>query len=139
MAYLSGAVDYRYQAAEAQDAASRTKGVLEVRNHLKVEPEFSVGYYDWPYDNRPPAYVDDTFGPPPPPSDAQIKKDIEKAFFWSPVVHRDDIKVNVDGGVAVLTGRVGNWIGYEEANRDAIKGGATAVVNKLNVVRGGWF
>lgn len=125
--------------AEAQDAASRIKGVVEVRNHLKIEPECPIGCYDRPYDNRPPAYVYDAFGPQPCPGDAQIKKTIEKAFFWSPFVHRDDIKVTVDGGVAVLTGRVGSWISYEEANRDAVKGGASAVVNKLNVVRGAWL
>jgi osmotically-inducible protein OsmY len=47
VAYLSGAVNSNLQKAEAQDVASRIKGVLSVRNHLKVDPEFN--YHDWPY------------------------------------------------------------------------------------------
>ena len=66
-------------------------------------------------------------------SDAQVKKDIENSLFWSPFVDRDAIKVTVDGGVATLTGSVGTWIGYEEADQDAHKGGAAAVCNRLEV------
>jgi osmotically-inducible protein OsmY len=137
-AYLSGEVDSSLQKAEAQDVARRIKGVVEVRNHLKVQTEFSVGYYDWPYYSyyaydQPPSSVSETFGPQPLLNDRQIKKNIENALFWSPFVHRDDIKVTVDGGVATLTGTVGTWIGYEEADKDAHKGGASAVRNRLNV------
>jgi hypothetical protein len=35
--------------------------------------------------------------------------------------------------VATLTGSVGTWIGYEEADQDAHKGGAAAVCNRLEV------
>jgi osmotically-inducible protein OsmY len=141
-AYLSGAVDSSFQKAEAQDVASRIKGVALVRNHLKVEPEFTIfnydwpyyySYYDWPYYNGSPGYFSETFGPQPCLSDEQIKKNIENAFFWSPFVHSDDITVSVDGGVATLTGTVGTWIGYEEADKDAHKGGATAVRDRLKV------
>jgi osmotically-inducible protein OsmY len=134
-AYLSGEVDSNLQKAEAQDVARRIKGVIEVRNHLKVQPEFSVGYYDWPYYSydQPPNFVSETYGPQPFLSDKQIKKNIEDALFWSPFVHRNDIKVSVDGGVATLTGTVGTWIGYEEADKDAHKGGASAVRDRLNV------
>jgi osmotically-inducible protein OsmY len=141
VAYLSGAVDSTFQKAEAQDVASRIKGVGLVRNHLKVEPEFSIfyydwpyySYYDWPYYNLSPGYVSETFGLQPYLSDKQIKKNIENAFFWSPFVHSDDITVSVDGGVATLTGTVGTWIGYGEADKDAHKSGATAVRNWLTV------
>lgn len=135
-AYLSGAVDSGFQKAEAQDVASRIKGVLLVRNHLKVEPEFSIFYYDWPYYsyyNRSPYSVWETFGPQPYLSDEQIKKNIEDAFFWSPFVDSDDIKVTVHLGVATLTGTVGSWIGWGEADKDAHKSGATAVRNSIKV------
>ena len=147
VAYLSGAVDSSFQKAEAQDVASRTKGVLLVRNHLKVEPEFSIfyydwpyySYYDWPYYNQSPYYGSEMFGPQPYLSDEQIKKNIEDGFFWSPFVDRDDIKVTVDGGVATLTGTVGTWIGWGEADKDAHKGGATFVLNRVTVKNGHWW
>ena len=146
-AYLSGAVDSSFQKAEAQDVASRTMGVLLVRNHLKVEPEFSISYYDWPYYsyydwpfyNQSPYYVSETFGPQPYLSDKQIKKNIEDGFFWSPFVDRDDIKVTVHGGVATLTGTVGTWIGWGEADKDAHKSGAAEVLNQVKVKKGHWW
>lgn len=143
IAYLSGAVEAGFQKAEAQDVASRIKGVVEIRNHLKVEPDVTISYYDYdwpyysdydsPYYNQPPDLVNETFEPSPYISDERIKKNIEDAFFWSPFVHRNDIKVTVDGGVATLTGTVGTWIGYGEAEKDARRSGATAVRNRLKV------
>jgi osmotically-inducible protein OsmY len=134
VAYLSGSVDYDCQKAEAQDVAMRTKGVVEVRNHLKIEPEVLVSYYDWPYG------VSELYSPQPPKSDEQIKKDIERAFFWSPLVDRDDITLTVNNGVAILTGTVDGWLAYGEAYRDAYKGGASSVIiSGLKVKKGAWF
>jgi len=136
VAYLNGSVDSTEQKVEAQDDASRTKGVVEVLNHLKIVPEPGIFFYNQPY------YDFEVFGPPydlktlsplPPKSDAQIKKDIEHEFFWSPFVHRDDITVQVRNGVVKLTGTVGTWIGYGEADQDAHKGGAREVINRLKV------
>jgi len=132
-AYLSGAVDTGYQRDEAQDVASRTKGVVEVRNHLEVETTYPIPYYSWPYD------IPYAFSPAPLKPDALIKKDIEKAFFWSPFIDRDDITVTVHDGVAILTGRVGGWLAYGEALRDAYKSGAVDVLNRLDVKQGAWF
>jgi osmotically-inducible protein OsmY len=156
VAYLSGTVDSSFQKAEAQDVASRIKGVGVIQNHLKVEPEYysisdydyyndyyypaydygyydDYGYYGWPYYNQSPYYVSKMFGPQPYLSDEQIKKNIENRFFWSPFVDRDDIKVTVNGGVATLTGRVGTWIGWGEAEKDAHKGGASFVLDNVTV------
>lgn len=144
VAYLSGAVNTRYEKTEAQDVASRTKGVVEVRNHLHVEPDYLISdydsYYNWPdYYDGPYRYDTGLFAPPAAKDDAQIKKDIEKAFFWSPFVDRDDIKLTVHDGVATLTGTVDGWIAYGEAQRDVFKGGATDVINRLQVKKGAWF
>jgi osmotically-inducible protein OsmY len=62
-----------------------------------------------------------------------------KSFFWSPFVRSKDIKVVVDGAVATLTGTVGTWIGWNEADKDARKGGATAVLNRVKVKQGAWW
>ena len=133
VAYLSGAVASNFEKTEAHDVASRIKGVGMVVNHLKVEPDFAIGFYDWPYYNPWPYFVSADFGPQPYLSDKQIKQNIEDAFFWSPFVHSEDITVTVDGGVATLTGKVGSWIGYGEADKDAHQSGATAVRNRLHV------
>jgi osmotically-inducible protein OsmY len=159
VAYLSGGVESSFQKAEAQDVASRTAGVLEIRNHLKVQPDYSIsmddyysdydygyyygdyGFYGWPYGyyNQSPYYVSELSGPQPYKSDAQIKKSIEDRLFWSPFVDRDDVKVTVVGAVVTLTGTVNTWIGYGEADKDARKGGATSVLNRITVNKGHWW
>ena len=148
-AYLSGAVDSSFQKAEAQDVASRTKGVLLVRNHLKVEPEFSISYYDWDYGysvlrlalllQRAAVLRFRDVWAAALSERRQIKKNIEDGFFWSPFVDSDDIKVTVNGGVATLTGTVGTWIGWGEADKDAHKSGASAVLNRVTVKKGHWL
>jgi osmotically-inducible protein OsmY len=151
VAYLSGGADDSFQRSEAGDVASRTQGVVSVRNHLKVEPDYTVYNFDQPYysDYYWPYYSDygwpysggyaKSYGPVLPESDQQISKKIGSAFFWSPFVHSDDIKVSIDGGVVTLTGQVGTWMGRNEADRDARKSGATAVIDKVTVEKGGWF
>ena len=146
VAYLSGTVDSNFEKAEGQDVASRIKGVVLVRNHLKIEPEFAMTYYDWPYDSyydfpyysRPPEFASETFETQPYLSDEQIKKKIEHAFIWSPFVDRGDITVAVHGGVATLTGTVGTWIGWGEADKDARKSGAADVINRVAIKKGAW-
>jgi len=144
VAYLSGGVDSGFEKNEAQDVASRIKGVLLIRNHLKVEPEHLIsdydyadysaysGYYGWPYYNDQPTELE-MVGPRPTWSDERIKKNIEDKFFWSPFVDRDDIKVTVNGAVATLTGTVETWVGWNEADKDAHKSGATAVLDQIKV------
>jgi len=147
VAYLSGTAGSLIQKAEAQDVASRTKGVVMVINHLNVKPQFSVTYYDWPdsypyvspYAEELSYYTSGMFGARLYMTDERIKKNIESGFSWSPFVHSDEIKVAVDGGVATLTGTVGTWIGWGEADRDARRSGAVGVVNRIKVKSGGWW
>jgi osmotically-inducible protein OsmY len=138
VASLSGTVDSSFEKAEVQDVASRIKGVTMVRNHLKTDPEYATYYYDWPYYsydwpyyNPSPYYITDVILQYP--SDEHIKKSIEDAFFWSPFVRSDDVKVTVNGGVATLTGSVGTWIGWGEVDKDAHKSGANQVLNQVKV------
>ena len=49
------------------------------------------------------------------------------------------IKVTVDGAVANLTGTVRTWMDRGEADKDARKGGATAVLNRVTVNKGHWW
>jgi osmotically-inducible protein OsmY len=145
---LSGTVGSDSERAEAQDVASRTKGVRLVRNHLKADPDFEFSYYALPEHDSlyaglhdVPPYSDDSSAPVPRPylNDERIKEKIERTLFWSPLVHTDDIKVAVAGGVATLTGSVETWIGWGEAEKAARKSGATSVVNRVTVKRGAWL
>jgi len=43
-----------------------------------------------------------------------------------------------DGGVATLTGTVGTWIGWGEADKDTRRSGATTVLNRVKVKEGTW-
>jgi len=127
VAYLNGTVDSIPQKVEAYAVASRIRGIVEIRNRLTLVKEPEYFFHDQPINGS------EIFEGQPRKTDAQIKKGIERAFLWSPFVHRNDITVQVDGGVARLTGTVGSWVGYEEADRDAHKGGAEEVINELNV------
>jgi osmotically-inducible protein OsmY len=129
VAYLVGSVNYAAQKAEAQDVASRIKGVLIVQNHLTVGSSWPSYVYSDPFSSGI-----ETLKPQPLKSDMQLKRDIERALFWSPFVHRNDIKVTVDNGVATMSGTVGSYLGYNEADRDARKSGAVAVVNRLTIL-----
>ncbi len=138
---LSGTVGSTLQKADAQDAASRTRGVISIINRLKVEPEGSYSHnawpdylgYAWPYFDQSTYYSSDVYGPRAFLSDEQIGRNIEERLFWSPFVGKNDIKVSVNGGVATLTGAVRTWIGWAEADKDARGGGATTVLNRIKI------
>jgi len=133
-AYLSGEVDSSSGRAEAQDVASRIKGMVSVRNRVKVVPEYSVGSAG-PPDNYWPHPASTDFGPQPYESDEEIKKTIERAFSRSPFVDPSSIMVAVHGGVATLTGEVGSWIGWGEADTDARRSGAAYLINEIKITR----
>ncbi len=133
IADLSGTVESNDQKAEAQDVASRTKGVVAVRNHLKLEPEVPIYYYDWPYYS-----TYDWISPSPHLSDEQIKNNIENGLSLSPYVEKDNITVSVKGGIATLNGIVDTRIGWSEVDKCAYNSGAIEVKNLVKVNDGAW-
>jgi osmotically-inducible protein OsmY len=112
--YLSGLVDTYFEKNRAEDVASRVKGVVEVQNNLQVDLT-SV-------------WRSETWKP-----DWEIKEDIENEFFWSPFVDGDEITVNVEDGIAKLTGTVDTWSERRSATENALEGGAIRVINELEV------
>ncbi len=107
--YLDGEADTYYEKEHAGDVASRIAGVVEVKNDLTVQ-------YEWTWK-----------------SDRQIKADIEDEFFWSPYVDSDDIAVKVENGVATLTGKADSWFELDAAVDNAFDGGAKSVNTKVQV------
>jgi osmotically-inducible protein OsmY len=127
---LSGTVDSYFERAEATDLASRVRGVTEVKNRMLVsgaavylEPHH---YYPWH-----PAVL--AVPIPAPQSDDAISRDIRSELFWDPFVDSTSIHIDVNAGVATLTGTVNTWRDFHAATMDAYEGGAETVVNKLRV------
>lgn len=146
VAYLSGAVDSSLEEAEVKDIASRIRGIIAIRDHLKVEPDevFTnddvpyLSFYEWPYYDRFSHYKSVVITPQRYDSDAQMKSEIERSLSWSPFVNPDHIAVTVHGGVATLTGTVGSWIGWREADKDARKS-AGDVIDRVITKKGSWW
>jgi osmotically-inducible protein OsmY len=61
-----------------------------------------------------------------------LKARIEEWLFWDPRVDRSAVSVAVTpDGVTTLTGAVNAWSEMKAAGDDALRGGATRVVNQL--------
>jgi osmotically-inducible protein OsmY len=137
---LEGDVDSYFEKARADDAAARVEGVVAVDNNLDVGDEYEVLTYDpfldedwylFDYDwyTYPDDYVTTL-------SDWEIEQRIEDEIFWSPYVDDDEVTVEVDNGVATLTGQVETWTERHAATQNAYQGGAVLVDNDITVEYG---
>jgi osmotically-inducible protein OsmY len=136
--YLDGTVDSVFERAQAEDVASRQKGVRKVNNYLKVHdlamPTFDPYVDDWYiYDFDVNGTLEQE---PPTKADWQIAEQIREALDWSPFVDSDEVTVSVDDGKATLTGTVDTWGELYAARANALDGGAVAVDNELRVEYG---
>lgn len=134
-AHLYGTVDSFFEKNRADELASRVRGVVEVENHLTVSMDDDPYIYN-PYVDL--GYVIDGgwIGAPVPSAsltDSQIENSIESELWWSPFVDADDVKVDVDDGIATLTGVVDSWSELAAATENAYEGGAMRVDNDLIV------
>jgi len=134
IAFLSGTVDSYFEKSKADDIASSVRGVVAVRNNLDVDEMGPLAYepyvdddyiygYDW-FEYSPGR----TFKP-----DKEIKEDIRSELWWSPFVDSEDVTVDVEDGVATLTGSVDSWSEWGAATENAYEGGAVWVDNDLQV------
>ena len=108
---LSGTVDTISAREAAEQIAKSTKGVLFVKNKIKIRPEEL-------------------------PADSAVADNVENAFLWDPYVERYDISVTVLNNKAYLDGRVDNYFERERA-ADIASGirGVVAVKNNIDVDR----
>lgn len=137
---LSGTVDSFLEKSEAEDVALRTNGVVAVRNNLTVRyPALTHHDYDYDpwwdyspdygrYSAMRPDWSSRTFT-----TDAELEEDIEYELFWSPFVDSTAVDVEVNNGVATITGTVENWRAFSAATQNAFEAGALGVVNNLKV------
>lgn len=130
---LKGTVDSNFQKLEAEDEASKVTGVAAVRNRIEVADRLAYVtpyyWYSW-FDYPIPIDMAPT---PSATSDQTIHERIRRELFWSPFVDADEVKVEVNHGVATLTGLVDSWREFRASAENAYEGGAISVVNLLEV------
>ncbi|MFO8084630.1 MAG: BON domain-containing protein [Desulfobacterales bacterium] len=131
---LYGHVDSTFEKAHADDVAARQKGVVKVNNFLTVNEPTVTAYdpyrHDWNLEDfgwslRSPSLTGKT--------DWEIERDIKDELFWSPFVDSDEVNVEVEDGVAELSGTVDSWGERRAAEQNALEGGAAVVDNDLTV------
>lgn len=135
--YLDGEVDSYFEKSQAEDITSRVYGVVDVKNYLNVRDAYTMQNRDYYYDyyNWNTTYPSD-YGITlysHPVSDDEIKASIENQLWWSPFINEDDIEITVDQGVATLSGEVETISEREMAVQNAYEGGASVVINNIEV------
>jgi osmotically-inducible protein OsmY len=109
-ANLSGQADSLLEKQRAVSAASRVRGVVE------VDAEgVAVVRRDRPK------------------SDQAIREDIEQLIDWSPYLDAEEISVEVEEGIAVLTGSVDTKMEYQTLIDKAMEAGARAAKDEIEV------
>ena len=104
---LRGDVEWQYQRQEAERVVRRLWGVKGVSNLVSVKPQVSP---------------------------ADLKKKIEAALVRSAEVDAKNISVEVQGGKAILKGRVRTWSERQEAERTAwLAPGVISVDNQITL------
>jgi osmotically-inducible protein OsmY len=112
LTYLSGEVESSYMRRQAERAAAGVRGVVAIQNNLRVDRQHTAK------------------------ADREIEQDVESQLWWNPRVDSDAITVEVNAGVVTLIGKVNDWPSREAAEEEAWDGGATEVINKLEVNNG---
>ncbi|MGK7395770.1 MAG: BON domain-containing protein [Candidatus Cyclobacteriaceae bacterium M3_2C_046] len=62
-----------------------------------------------------------------------LQENIRQQLCWSPFINQDQVKVEVQEGMAVLTIRVDTWMDCRAALENAFQGGAKGVDNRLEI------
>ncbi|MBD3167881.1 MAG: BON domain-containing protein, partial [candidate division Zixibacteria bacterium] len=105
--FLEGKVNTLFERQQAEKAAEKVIGVIDVVNLIEYEMETAEK------------------------SDMELKHDINSNLYWSPFVNQDEIKVEVDDGVVTLTGTVYFWNERVAAEDNAFQAGAKDVINRI--------
>ncbi len=132
---LSGTVDFYYEKAAADNVAAQVEGVQNIENNLIVLNQTEPYLYD-PYVDTWPAYRYGWCDYRPGytwATDREIKEEINDEMWWSPFVDSNDVNVSVEQGIATLTGTVDSPAQMEAARENAFEGGATWVINRLDI------
>jgi osmotically-inducible protein OsmY len=116
---VGGSVDSHFDQQRTAEVASGINGVVELENHVRVAP------------TPPPGDDDDTADLDGPAADLALEQRIRLHFYWSALLHDQEIEVRVANGRATLTGTVDTWLERQHAATDARDCGARDVNNHL--------
>jgi len=105
---LKGEVEWQFQRQEAESVVRRLLGVKGVSNLIAVKPQSTP---------------------------SELKKKIEQALMRSAEVDAKSIAVEVQGGKAILKGKVRSWAEKHQAEQAAwLAPGIISVENKIEIV-----
>lgn len=127
---LSGTADNYFQKYQADEVASTVNGVVDIVNRIQVgyeELAYEPMFHDWDVVNYDYDYE------PIEIDDVELQKQIVSHLTWSPFVSSLNVNVEVENGVATLTGEVLTQTAVDEATEEAYEAGARDVVNNLVV------
>lgn len=110
-AFLYGRVRHRQERERADEIARETQGIERVRNQLTIAEQ------GWRRRD-----------------DAQIEDAIRDELRWNPFVDVGRIEVDVNQGIATLSGTVDSFGGLIVAVESAFQGGARAIHSQLRIV-----
>jgi osmotically-inducible protein OsmY len=132
--YLNGTVDSYFEKYKAQDVATTVRGVVDVVNNLKTYSVEGTNY-TYPYTNEyyPSPYIDPQRYYDRDLTDEQIEENISDELWWSPFVNEYEVNVEVDRGIATLSGTVDSWDERDAAIENAREGGAKQVIDYLTI------
>ena len=121
---LNGNVVSDFERQLAEDIVSAVPGVIWVENNLELIPV-----------SHPKDYATSTtiIKEPDLPPDSVIKKGVENELWWSPFVNENQVIVTVENGNVTLNGTVNTRYEKEQAEENALEGGAFTVENNLLV------
>ncbi len=127
---LSGTANNYFEKYQADEVASTVNGVVDIINEIQVDYDeltYDPMFYDWDvrdhdYDYEP-IVIDDT----------DLREAIQSELTWSPFVSSVNVNIEVENGVATLSGTVLTETAKEEATEEAYEAGARRVVNELEV------
>ncbi len=136
--FLSGMVDSYFEKYEAEDIAGSLYGVVDVANNIEVRDydlvqtrKYYYNFHDWgdlyPTDYTATVYKTGL-------TDEDLKAAIESQIWWSPFVNLEEVDIQVDQGVASLSGTVDTRSEREAAVKNAYEAGALQVINNLEVI-----
>ncbi|GAB3847224.1 BON domain-containing protein [Hymenobacter terrigena] len=117
---IGGTVNSHFDQQRAAEVASGINGVVELENHVRVAPP-----------QAQPGDDDDTAKLEGPAADLALEQRIRLHFYWSALLHDQEIEVHVANGRATLTGTVDTWLERQRAAADARECGARDVNNHL--------
>lgn len=132
---LFGKVDSILEKADADDLTARVDGVLWVTNHLVVRDPELMTFHPWidDYDFTRHAWYRTIPAALPAQSDAAIADAVKDELMWSPFVPAENIEIEVQDGVVILSGEVDSWSQWQAARKNALDAGAVRVRNRLEI------